>query len=80
MATEINTRKEPTSAENNKESCIPTACETFSRREFMAVSAATSAVVLLTGTTLAATKENNTVKKTFTILHTPASISPALPA
>jgi 5'-nucleotidase/UDP-sugar diphosphatase len=45
--------------------------ETLSRREFIAVSAATGAAILLTGTgSLAAAKEKNTVKKTFTILHT----------
>ena len=43
-------------------------CETLSRREFMAISAAAGAAIL-TGA-LPAAAEEKTMKKTFTILHT----------
>jgi len=42
----------------------------LSRRKFLAGSAAAGATILLTGALSAATKEENTMKKTFTILHT----------
>jgi 5'-nucleotidase / UDP-sugar diphosphatase len=43
--------------------------KTLSRREFLAVSPAVGATILLTGALAAAAKEQ-TMKKTFTILHT----------
>jgi 5'-nucleotidase / UDP-sugar diphosphatase len=42
----------------------------LSRREFLAVSVAASASVLLPGVLSAATREEKTMKKSFTILHT----------
>ncbi len=54
---------------SRKESYTPMTCETFSRREFLAVSAAAGATILLSGG-LSAAAEEKTMRKTFTILHT----------
>jgi hypothetical protein len=42
---------------SRKESCTPMTCETFSRREFLAVSAAAGATILLSGGLSAAAEE-----------------------
>jgi len=51
------THGEPAPAADGKETCTPMTRETLSRREFMAVSAAAGATILLPGALPAATKE-----------------------
>jgi 5'-nucleotidase/UDP-sugar diphosphatase len=63
-------RGEPTAAAGGKKTFTLTQRKTLSRREFMAVSAVAGATMLLPGVLSAATREEKTMKKSFTILHT----------